>query len=149
MTLIEPDSPDDVINSQRYEAETDLTVDAAHTIVLYPVEKKYQKRNNTGHEDQHRHNGQNLRVHALQGLETLHPFLPVEMQPDVPNYDCCHQKRYDDVEGHIDREGDSQKVGTEAGFHLNPGGKHQDGEDQQGPVADSGLSFLFHRPMIS
>ena len=79
VALIEPDSPDDVINSQRYEAETDLTVDAAHAIVLHSVEKKYQKRNNTGHEDQHRHNGQNLGVHPLQSRESFHPFLPTEM----------------------------------------------------------------------
>ena len=66
MTLIEPDSPDDVINSQRYEAETDLTVDAAHAIVLHSVEKKYQERRDTGHEGQCRHDGQNLSVRPLQ-----------------------------------------------------------------------------------
>ena len=44
---IEPDSPDDVIKPQRYEAETDLSVDSAHAIVLNPVEKKYQERHDT------------------------------------------------------------------------------------------------------
>ena len=113
---IKPDSPDDVINSQRYEAKTNLAVYTTHAIVLHPVKKKHEQRHNTGYEDQRCHDGQNLRVHALQGRETLRPFLPIEMQPDVPDYDGGHQKRYDDVEGHIDREGDSQKVGTEAGF---------------------------------
>ena len=33
-----------MIKPQRYEAETDLSVDSAHAIVLNPVEKKYQER---------------------------------------------------------------------------------------------------------
>ena len=67
----------------------------------------------------------------------------------MPNDGCCHQKRYDHVEDHIYREGKSQEVSAEAGFHLNSGGQHQDGENQQGPVTDSGLRFLFHRPKVS
>ena len=47
MLLIEPDSPDDMINPQRYEAKTNLSVYTAHAIVLYPVEKKYQERHDT------------------------------------------------------------------------------------------------------
>ena len=66
MPLIEPDSPDDVINSQRYEAETNLTVDSTHAIVLHSVEKKHEQCHNPGYKDQCRHNGQNLRVRPLQ-----------------------------------------------------------------------------------
>ena len=71
------------------------------------------------------------------------------MQLDVPDDGSRHQSGYDYMEDHIDREGDSQEVGTEACLHLNPGSQHQDGENQQGPVADSGLCFLFHKPIVS
>ena len=60
MTLIEPDSLDDVINPQCDETETDLPVYTAQTIVLHTVEKKYEERHDTRHEDQHRYDSQNL-----------------------------------------------------------------------------------------
>ena len=50
------------------------------------------------------------RFAALKRVDTkilavmLRPFLPIEMQPDVPDYDGGHQKRYDHVKDHIDRE---------------------------------------------
>ena len=37
VALIEPDSLDDVINPQCYEAKTNLTVDTANRTVLHPV----------------------------------------------------------------------------------------------------------------
>ena len=79
VALIEPDSLDDVINSQRYKAETDLPVYTAQTIVLHTVEKKYEERHDTRHEDKHRYDSQNLGVHPLQSQESFHPFLPTEM----------------------------------------------------------------------
>ena len=51
-----------MINSQRYKAETNLTVNAAHAIVLHTVEKKYEERHDTRHEDQHRYDSQNLGI---------------------------------------------------------------------------------------
>ena len=66
MTLIEPDSLDDVINPQCDEAEANLTVESADAMVLHSVEKKYQERRDTGHEGQCRHDGKNLSVRPLQ-----------------------------------------------------------------------------------
>lgn len=86
-----------MINPQCDETETDLPVDTANRPVLHAVEKKHEQCHNPGYKDQCRHNGQNLRIHALQGLEPPHPFLPVEMQPYVPDYGGCHKKRYDHV----------------------------------------------------
>ena len=49
-----------MINPQRYEAETDLTVDAAHAIGLHPVEKKHEQCHNPGgqHQDGENQQGQ-------------------------------------------------------------------------------------------
>ena len=67
MTLIEPDSLDDVINPQCDETETDLPVDSAYAMVLHAVTQKYKQRCKPGYEHQRCHDGQDLRVLSLQG----------------------------------------------------------------------------------
>ena len=65
--FIEQYSPDDVIDSKCKECKTYLPVDSADAMVLHAVEKEYQERQNTRHEDQSCHDGQDLRVLPLQG----------------------------------------------------------------------------------
>lgn len=64
-----------MINPQRYETKANLPVYSADSIVLHPVEKKYQERHDTGHKDQCRYNGQNLRVRSSSRRRTASPIL--------------------------------------------------------------------------
>ena len=138
-----------MIDSKCKECKTYLPVDSADAMVLHAVTQKYKQRCKPGYEHQRCHDGQDLRVLPLQGRKTLHPLLPFEMQPVVPDDGGCHKEGDDHVNDHINRKSDSYEVGSCSGLHLNPGGQYQDGENQQGPVTESGLRILFHKLPLS